>query len=549
MRINSKLWHRGGAYFLLGLFPLAVSAQTSQLPDAGRILQEVLPDRVQPAPAPLELRIEAQDLSDITPGGAEALVSSIVFEGNEQFSDAELLALLGDEALGRSYDLGGLRELANRISVFYRESGFSFARAFIPVQDLQEEVLLIQVVEGRYGVIEIEAEEARLGEQVQRYLARLQPGMVIEQAPLERVFAILGDVPGIQVLPTIAAGTVPGTGDVLVSVEDQASWGGSLGLDNHGNRFSGAYRGILSLSRPMIFGFGDSLDLTALYSSEDLLLGSIQYTRPLGTSGLRGKLGYSHTDYELGQGADAQGDAKVTTIGLSYPLRRSAELNLTLSLDYQYKDLSDTFAEGLATRATTARVVPLALRFDHRDGLGGGGISFGSVTLTTGSIEREEDLAGDIQTRDSSFTKLNLQLVRMQNLTFAPSWNLYASLSAQRSNTALDSSETMSLGGANGVRAYPQGEASGSQGYITQIELRTSVPPFAPYVFADYGHIPQRGDDEIRRSLAGAGLGVRGSLYGITGDLNVAWKLDAEDATSDTRQKDPRFWFSLSYAF
>lgn len=536
---------------MLMVLPVVSMAQSqAELPDAGRILQDTLPEPVVPAPAPLELRVEAQDLSEIAPGGAQVQVDAVRFEGNTRFSQDQLREVLGAEVLGERYDLSGLRSLANRISVFYREAGYSFARAFVPVQDLEEGDLLFQVVEGRYGRVEFEAEGERLTARVKRYLSELMPGEVINQKALERAFAILGDVPGIAVSPAIVAGSEAGTGDVLVRIEQDAAWSGSLGLDNHGNRFSGEYRGVLRASRPMVFTFGDTLDLTALHSSESLLLGSAQYSLPLGSSGLRGQLGYSHTNYELGQGADAQGDAKTTSVGVSYPLLRSPTANLSFSAEYQYKDLSDTFAEGQATRATSADVVPLTLRFDRRDSFAGGGISYGSLSLSMGETSRREDLAGDIGQQDISFSKLNLELVRLQSLPVLPEgWNVYASVSAQRSNTTLDSSETKSLGGASGVRAYPQGEGTGSEAVIAQLELRASLPPLSPYLFADYGYVPQRGEDEVRRSLAGAGVGVRGSLQGITGDLSVAWKLDGEAATSDTREREPRIWFSLSYAF
>lgn len=536
---------------VLGAMPaLALAQSQAELPDAGRILQDTLPEPVEPAPAPLELRVEAQDLSEIAPGGAQVQVDAVRFEGNTRFSQDQLREVLGAEVLGERYDLSGLRSLANRISVFYREAGYSFARAFVPVQDLEQGELLIQVVEGRYGRVEFEAEDERLTERVKRYLSQLIPGEVINQNALERAFAILGDVPGVAVSPAIVAGSEPGTGDVLVRIEEDAAWSGSLGLDNHGNRFSGEYRGVLRASRPMVFTFGDKLDVTALYSSESLLLGSTQYSLPLGTSGLRGQIGYNHTDYELGQGADAQGDAKTTSVGVSYPLLRSPTANLSIAAEYQYKDLSDTFAEGQATRATSADVVPLTLRFDRRDGFAGGGISYGSLSLSMGETSRREDLAGDIGEQDISFSKLNLELVRLQSLSVLPEdWNVYASVSAQTSDTTLDSSETKSLGGASGVRAYPQGEGTGSEAIVTQFELRASLPPLSPYLFADYGYVPQRGEDEVRRSLAGAGVGVRGSLHGISGDLSVAWKLDGEAATSDTREREPRIWFSLSYAF
>ena len=40
------------------------------------------------------------------------------------------------------------------------------------------------------------------------------------------------------------------------------------------------------------------------------------------------------------------------------------------------------------------------------------------------------------------------------------------------SDKNLDSSEKMQLGGMNGVRAYPTGEGSGSEGQMIQLELR-----------------------------------------------------------------------------
>lgn len=261
---------------LTALPALALAQSQAELPDAGRILQDTLPEPVEPAPAPLELRVEAQDLSEIAPGGAQVQVDSVRFEGNTRFSQGQLREVLGAEVLGERYDLSGLRSLANRISVFYREAGYSFARAFVPVQDLEQGELLIQVVEGRYGRVEFDAEDERLTERVKRYLSELIPGEVINQNALERAFAILGDVPGITVTPAIIAGSEPGTGDVLVRIEEDAAWSGSLGLDNHGNRFSGEYRGVLRASRPMVFTFGDTLDVTTLYSSESLLLGSTQ---------------------------------------------------------------------------------------------------------------------------------------------------------------------------------------------------------------------------------------------------------------------------------
>ena len=46
---------------------------------------------------------------------------------------------------------------------------------------------------------------------------------------------------------------------------------------------------------------GDQLSLRSLYTEEGMWYGSLDYSLPLGGSGLRGKVGYAHTYYELGK--------------------------------------------------------------------------------------------------------------------------------------------------------------------------------------------------------------------------------------------------------
>ena len=63
--------------------------------------------------------------------------------------------------------------------------------------------------------------------------------------------------------------------------------------------------------------------------------------------------------------------------------------------------------------------------------------------------------------------------------------------SSQISSRNLDSSERFYLGGARGVRAYPQGEASGDEGILGSLELRyhTSVPGLTVSTYYDAGHV------------------------------------------------------------
>ena len=107
----------------------------------------------------------------------------------------------------------------------------------------------------------------------------------------------------------------------------------------------------------------------------------------------------------------------------------------------------------------------------------------------------------------------------------------------------LDSSEKISLGGPNGVRAFPSGEANGDSGYTVTGELRYDLPPLLPKLtlqlcgFYDYGSVtlhnktwdgwqgtnPALPNDY---SLSGAGIGIllrQTDLFAIK--ASWAWKL------------------------
>ncbi|BBI48422.1 hypothetical protein HORIV_08430 [Vreelandella olivaria] len=106
----------------------------------------------------------------------------------------------------------------------------------------------------------------------------------------------------------------------------------------------------------------------------------------------------------------------------------------------------------------------------------------------------------------------------------------------------------MGLGGARGVRAYPQGEVSGSRVWLTRLEVRyQATPELSPYVFYDHGS-RQGFAGEPSETLAGGGVGLRYSHNNWTIDAAAATQTTGDAASSD-EQRDPRFWLSTRYAF
>ena len=542
--------------FTMLAFPVLAMAQVP--PDAGRLLQEQKEPPQLPRESP-EFKFEQTVSASVLPGGASIPLSEIRFAGNTLFDAAALQAVLGDTT-GKSYDMAGLRGLADKISMHYRAGGYPFARAYLLPQNLGGGVLRIDIVEGRYGEIRAVSEDAKLSETSQSFLDSLRVGDVIESDVLERTTLILDDLPGLKVSPIIRPGKDVGTGDLEVYIEREPGVSGDVGFDNHGNRYTGEYRGRANLQFDSPFLPGDQVIFRGLYSDENMWLGSLGYSLPLGSSGLRGNVGYAHTYYMLAKeyaNLGATGTAKVASLGLSYPLLRSQRSNLTLAATWQQKRLNDKQDLAQTDDSKSSSSLPITLNFDHRDSFLGGGITYGSLGYTRGylkmgaALESADRVSG--QDTRGSFDKWNLDLARVQ-ATPLNNLSLFGRLSVQQAGKNLDSSEGFTIGGVNGVRAYPSGEGSGDEGWLAQFELRYALGSFIPYIFYDAGYSRlnaapgslTKAPNPNDRSLAGEGLGLRYFLGEWSLDASVSWSSRGGKAQSDSLERNPRFWINLS---
>ena len=151
---------------------------------------------------------------------------------------------------------------------------------------------------------------------------------------------------------------------------------------------------------------------------------------------------------------------------------------------------------------------------------------------------------------------MQFSFARLQ--TIAGPLSLFASARGQIAFDNLDISEKMELGGAYAVRAYPEGEAYGDQGYVATAEARLALPQIVPgalqlFGFVDVGEVDFvktpyfAGSNHAKRSAYGAGLSWAGP-YGIGARATYARKLGNADATS-APDKSGRAWFQLTKTF
>jgi hemolysin activation/secretion protein len=352
-------------------------------------------------------------------------------------------------------------------------------------------------------------------------------------------------------------GAQSGTGDLDMQMRRDALFSGDVGGDNYGNRYTGRLRAYADFALNSPFMFGDQVTLNTLYTKEHMWYGTAGYNAPIGGSGLRGSVGFTHTYYKLGEefsDLDAHGTATIVSAGLSYPLLRSQKANMTLGALYQHKWLVDEQESNATKNNKDSDSIPLTLNFDLRDTLGGGGVTYGALSWTVGNLDLDHGLAStDATTAHSkgSFSKVNLDMARLQALPFG--FTLYARAAGQWAADNLDSSEKFGLGGPSGVRAYPTGEGYGDTGAFGQIELRYKIDAFTPYAFYDGGWVKTNADPwttgDNGRSIGGPGLGLRFERNGWHADGTIAWRSRGGDPKSDSDHDTPQIFVQIGYRF
>jgi len=381
-------------------------------------------------------------------------------------------------------------------------------------------------------------------------LADIKENKVLEGAVLERDLLLLNDLPGIEVKSTLKPGVSVGTTDLDIQLGAKTPYAGSVELDNYGNRYTGDLRLGGSFSAGNLAGLNDSLALRAL-SSNGMDYGRLAWQVPVGNAGTQLGAAYSDMNYRLGHdfaSLRAHGTAAITSLYALHAFQRSRAANINGQLNYDNKRLADA-VDATATRtAKTLDVWTLGLSGDRIDGLGGGGLTNWSAAYSAGYLEFDAaskalDAAGHRSA--GNYDKLALGFSRLQALAYG--LNLYASLQAQLAGKNLDSAEKMSLGGAQAVRAYPQGEAPADDAWLANLELRYGFSPdwqasaFYDVAEGRLNHSPIVADSNNLRHISGAGLGL---TYGAPGDLSmqmgVAWRTNAKP-TSDI-DRNPRVW-------
>ncbi len=443
-------------------------------------------------------------------------VKNILLDASELKLNKKDVAKILEECVNREVTMAELSEMTNQLTIYCRQNGYPASAAYLPAQDSTDGTITVRVIPGRYGQVILDNQSGLKDDVIIGFVRGLKPGDIIRTGKLETTLYGISDLSGSKAVGVLAPGEDFGTSNITIRVEQGKDTNTVLYAENYGSKSSGRYRYGLQHSILDVGGNGGKLNVGTMISNKDLHNYYLNYEALVGRGGTTLGLGISRMDYTLGglsAALGANGYANTISLFGSTPIFHMSDRELKFVYGYDYRALTDEMdaygdamdmekhSHNVHVGITGARKGP-GIAIDY------------SAMLTVGTLGIDSDsqysqIVRKYSGTEGRYTKGEANVTAVQALGHRT--DLMVKLGGQLSGSNLDSSEEFYLGGARGVRAYPQGAGSGDVGWQGTMELRyyTNLPGLILSAYLDGGHVKITRDGQGGgRSLKGWGIGI-----------------------------------------
>ena len=479
-------------------------------------------------------------------------IKKIRLDAEELDLDKEDLAEILEDTVDRELTLKELNETVAKVTAYSRKHGYPASAAYLPAQTSTDGTVVIKLIPGKYGQVKLD-NQSKLKDSIARsFTDGLKPDTPVKSGKLQTTLYSLSDLSGTKAVGVLSPGKEFGTSDLTVRIEDGKESNTVVYAENYGSKNSGRYRYGLQHSVYDLGGTGGKLNVGTLISNNHLRNYYINYETLVGRGGTTLGLGFSRMDYKLGgvlRQWGANGTANTVSVFGSRPIFHHTDKKLRFTYGYNYRDLRDDldFLGGLGKGKKHSHGFHAGL-----DGyLRGKGQSLDwAVNVTTGTVGMDSYYTEQLNTlnhTEGRFTKAEFNLTGVQSLGHETDFVL--KLSGQKASHNLDGSEEIYLGGANAIRAYPQGEGSGDEGVLGTAELRWHTPFLRGLTLSTYfdaGHVKISKSFGESETLKGWGISASYTEpNNWFARIDYARRIGDHALLTDAAQARGRVWFIL----
>jgi len=545
-------------------------------------------EKLQKRISSLETKVNKQDkiiqeqksalerVGKVVPGIKEALapiepkvlIKKFILTGVNLFDPKDFEIVLSKY---RNKELGmiALKKVAEELTKFYRSKGYITSLAYLPAQDISDNVVEFRIIEGRVGNIKISSSKHVKSKIIKRKLF-VEEGEVLDYDKLEKSIKRINKQPNRQVKAVLLPGNSQGFSDIELKIEEQKPVDFYTYYNNKGTAYTTTGRFGLGGAHNNLTGHDDILSARAqMGENTDVFAFNLDYNIPITKYDTRlGAYGaYSHSD--IGGQFDIlspEGEAAAYGVYLTHPLfdkdfAYPTAFNLATNLSLGFDSIS-VWNEilGNETSHDELRVFKIGLGFDEKDSLGRTFVStevrfaiadfLGSMGKYEASSSRSASDAG------GEYTVYAGTAQRIIRLPFSSL--LVNTFKGQVGPDSLVNSAQLTLGGTDTVRGYPESDYLADYGFFNRLEVRTpafifpkrmTVPfdknkvllrdaiQFISFIDFGKGYLKRPVVGEQRsKALLGVGFGLRLDFWE---DLHASFDIGFPVATDTFNTEDP----------
>lgn len=499
--------------------------------------------------------------------------NTIIFSGNTVIS-SYVLNKYTKCLIGKEVTVEELRKLANKVTDLYQKKGYITSRAIFRPENIKNDRIEIQIIEGKFGNINIVNNKRTKSSYFKNNILKtnkVKEGKVFNINYLNDSYAEINRKKYLEGKIILQENKLDSEKtDLNIKIKEKLPINLETGWDNMGRYNTGISRVKFGVSSENLTGYGDKIYANQVLAHDTYGINT-GYNIPFGSYGTEARFGYSFvntdqnnfwTDYFA-----TESKTHLFRASIVQPLYKNNNLNVISDLSFDIINSNDSYKLKSANlnidNAYDLRVLRTGITAFEKDKLGkllarfevSNGFSFLGASRKTYS-----------NSPSSNFIKLSANLKR--TIKLPAQIKGIVKFKGQYSPNSLYRFEELQIGGMNTVRGYDQGCLFGENGYSGSFELERTLPMLPNTVnisywndksikvplkdnikmatFYDYGYIYNRigGLPNETIFLQNIGFGLRVKLY-----KNLRANLDLGIPLGDKKydsQNGIKFFFGIT---
>ncbi len=480
------------------------------------------------------------------PRRKKVFIRNLKIQGNDSLSQKEIVSYVSCY-LNQDLCMSKIYEICSRIEELYAKKGYFLARAYPPPQTLRKGILIIEVVEGKLGNIEILGNKYYKDSFIRGYFSSLQ-GKSLRYDKFLKALLLLNENSDLAVGAVFEKGKEVGYADLVLRVKDKRPIHLYLNGNNYGKNLTTNIRAGGRLDAGNLFFQGDKFSFAGVvgFPVNALYFTDAIYRVPLNRKGssLEGAYLFSKFKIEELTSLDLKGSSNIATLKFNQACMRTRSISADFFTSFDYKQIKNYVLDQVAS-FDKLRVLTVGGLVDHYEPLKGRDY----LMLRAGA--GIPNFLGGLHAVDSECSRIggggrfflfNIDYDRLQHLPYDCYFYFHSSF--QLSFNKLTLPEQIYIGGVDTVRGFPLAVGLGDSGYYLNCEFRFPPPILANKfffrfnkkwkdifqfdLFLDQGGVFLNGGKDL--FLWGTGLGVRiNGPYTLALTIDVGFPLNHRD--------------------